>query len=88
MAIVYCKSCKGKITQRDTVCPRCGSPNSRLVPVLICIVFSAASLMLYNAYRQSATESRSSVASTESVPAAAAHPEPVDIIRMGRSEEE
>jgi hypothetical protein len=54
----------------------------------MCIVFSAAGLFLYNAYRQSANEGNPAIASEDSVPAAAAKPEPVEIIRMGQSDEE
>jgi len=53
MAIVFCRSCKTKITQRDTTCPKCGSPTSRLVPVVIGIALSAAAVVLYAAVRES-----------------------------------
>lgn len=86
MAIVYCKSCKSKITQRDTVCPKCGSTNSRLVPVLACIIFSAVGLFVYNAYRQSANQEGTAIASEADVPAAATNS--VEILRMGLSEQE
>lgn len=86
MAIVYCKSCKSKMTQRDTVCPKCGSTNSRLVPVLACIIFSAAGLFIYNTYRQSVNQESTAIASEADVPAAAANS--VEILRIGHSEQE
>lgn len=52
MASVYCGYCKAKITQGDATCPSCGSPTSKLIPVVLCLVVVAASVMLYNAYRQ------------------------------------
>ncbi len=53
MASVYCTSCKAKITQQDVTCPRCGSPTSRTIPIVLCIVASLACLWLYSAYHQS-----------------------------------
>lgn len=52
MAIVFCRSCKTKITQRDTTCPKCGSPNSRIIPILMCIVLSSAGFVLYTAFQE------------------------------------
>ena len=85
MAIVFCKSCKAKITQRDTTCPSCGATSSKLVPLLVCIIFSAAGLFLYNAYRQTANSENTAIASENNVPAAKAAK--TEIIRMGQSEE-
>jgi hypothetical protein len=53
MALVFCRSCKAKITQRDTTCPRCGAPTSRLVPIVTGIIVSAVAVVLYSAVKAS-----------------------------------
>lgn len=66
MAIVFCRSCKTKITQRDTTCPKCGSPTSRLVPVVLCIALTAAALVLYTVARESLKDDDRSIAAIKS----------------------
>jgi len=65
MALVFCRSCKAKITQRDTTCPRCGSPTSRLVPIVTGIALSATALVLYAAFSASLDGNNSAVASAK-----------------------
>lgn len=52
MAIVFCRSCKTKITERDTTCPKCGSPKSRIAPFFFFIVLSFAGMVLFSVYRE------------------------------------
>ncbi len=52
MAIVHCRSCKTKITQRDTTCPKCGSPNSRLAQFIVAIVLSFAGFVFFTVYKE------------------------------------
>lgn len=68
MALVFCRSCKAKITQRDTTCPRCGSPTSRLVPIVTGIVLSFAAVVIFAAVRVSLSEVDRSVAGVTSPP--------------------
>lgn len=65
MAIVFCRSCKTKITQRDTTCPKCGSPTSRLVPIAMGIVLSAAAVILFAAFKESLKDSDPALATTD-----------------------
>lgn len=53
MAIVYCRSCKQKITRMDTTCPRCGAPNSRLMPIFLGIILVALCAVFYNVLSKS-----------------------------------
>ncbi len=79
MASVYCTSCKAKITKQDVTCPRCGSPTSRTIPIVLCIAASVACLLLYNAYQQSTDHYEIEVPfSTQNAP---------DQSRVGMSEE-
>lgn len=65
MAIVFCRSCKGKITQRDTTCPRCGAPTSRLVPIAMFIVICAAAVVLFAVFKESQKGDDPTVANTD-----------------------
>ena len=53
MAIVYCRSCKRKITRMDTTCPRCGAPTSKLMPVFLGIIFIALCAVFYTVISKS-----------------------------------
>lgn len=64
MAIVFCRSCKAKITQRDTTCPRCGAPTSRLVPIAMFIVMCAAAVVLFAVFKESQKTEDPTVATT------------------------
>lgn len=61
MASVYCASCKAKITREATTCPSCGSPTSRVIPVIMFIAVASASLLLYGAYQQYTDNSTAAV---------------------------
>lgn len=52
MASVYCSRCDAKITAADSVCPSCGSPTSRLIPLVLGIAVIASGILLFNSYRQ------------------------------------
>ena len=57
MAIVHCRACKQKITRMDTTCPRCGAPNSRLMPFFLGIILFALCAVFYTTFKQSAKNS-------------------------------
>lgn len=67
MALVFCRSCKAKITQRDTTCPRCGAPTSRLVPIVTGIIVSAVAVVLYSAVKASLQEDKLDAARTSPI---------------------
>lgn len=48
MAIVHCRACKQKITRMDTTCPRCGAPNSRLMPFFLGFILLTLCAVFYN----------------------------------------
>ena len=52
MAIVFCRACKQKITRMDTTCPRCGAPNSRLMPLFLGIILFALCAVFYTTFKQ------------------------------------
>ncbi len=53
MAIVYCRSCKQKITRMDPTCPRCGASNSRLMPLFLGFILLALCAVFFNALNKS-----------------------------------
>ena len=57
MASVYCPSCKGKITQRDATCPRCGASTSRIIPIVLGIAVFATCFVLFNSYQKTTKQS-------------------------------
>ncbi len=57
MAIVHCRACKQKITRMDTTCPRCGAPNSRLMPLFLGIILFALCAVFYSTFKQASKDS-------------------------------
>jgi len=65
MPSAYCNSCKAKITREDVNCPHCGSPTSRLVPIVLCVAIVTACVVLYQSYRQTIKSSTADINDTK-----------------------